>query len=201
MHTDAFAGQATAVNGKLRLFSLYVDFVASAHARWAAGVITKLAGPRWQSSAEMWNLDALTVSEPIRKMITGDAADADVLIIAASSLDLREPKLIEWLDSLAAWKANHPVPGLLAGLFGDEENRSRELEWTIQQFIYCARQMGRELVVQWMERGSMADSGWLTREVEAFLARKQSACSEAFQREAAVGVGLNLDAERLVPGK
>src|SRR5208282_6219451 len=99
MNTDTFVEQETVVNGKLRLFSLYVDFAASVHAKWAAGAITKLAGPRWQSSTEMWNLDALTASEPIRKMIAGDAADADVLVIAASSLDQREPKLIEWLAS------------------------------------------------------------------------------------------------------
>ena len=36
MHTDTFAGQETVVNRKLRLFSLYVDFAASAHARWTA---------------------------------------------------------------------------------------------------------------------------------------------------------------------
>lgn len=186
---DAFSGQETVVNRKLRLFSLYVDFAASAHARWTARAITKLAGPRWQSSTEMWNLDSLAASEPIRKMITCDAEDSDVLIIAASSLDQREPKLIEWLDSLAAWKSNRPVSGLLVGLFGGEENRSRELEWTIQQFIYCARQMGRELRLQWMERDSMNDSGWLTEEVEALLARKQSACSQAFQQETAVGIG------------
>jgi hypothetical protein len=190
MHTEAFAGQEkTVVNGKLRLFSLYVDFAASAHARWATDTITKLAGRRWQCSTEMWNLDALTASEPIRKMITGDAADADVLIIAASSLARRETKLIEWLDSLAAWKTSRPVPGWLVGLFGDEENRSQELEWTAQQFIYCARQMGRELAVRWLERDSLDESGWLTERVETLLARKQSACSEAFRQETAVGVG------------
>jgi hypothetical protein len=137
----------------------------------------------------MWNLGSLTASESVRKMIAGDAAEADVLIIAAGSLDQRETKLIEWLDSLAVWKTNRPVPGLLIGLFGDEENRSRKLEWTLQQFVCCARQMGRELVVQWMERDSMDDSGWLTERVETLLARKQSACSEAFQQESVVGVG------------
>ena len=201
MQTNTFAGREIAVNGKLRLLSLYVDFAASAHAKWATCAITKQAGPRWQTYAEMWKLNALAVSEPIRKMITGDAVDADVLIIAASSLDQREPKLIEWLESLAAWKANRPVPGLLIGLFGDEENRSRELEWTIQQFIYCARQMDRELVMQWMERDSMIDSNRFNEGVEALLARKQSASGEALQRETTVEDGSNLNAERLVEAK
>jgi hypothetical protein len=189
MHTQVLSGQVTGVNGKLRLFSLYVDYAASAHARWATSAITKLAGPHCQSSTEMWNLDSLSASEPIRKMITGDAAEADVLIIAASSLDQREPKLIEWLDSLAGWQSNRPAHGLLIGLFGDEENRSRELEWTVQQFIYCARQMGRELVVQWMERESMNAAGWLTGRVETLLACKQSACRNAFQQETAAAAG------------
>jgi hypothetical protein len=188
MHTDAGAGQEMVVNGRLRLFSLYVDYAASTSARRATCAITKLAGSRWQSSTEMWSLGSLTAGESVRKMIASDAADADVLIVAATSLDQREPKLIEWLDSLAAWKSNRPVPGLLIGLFGDEENRSRELEWTIQQFTCCARQMGRELVVQWMERDSMDDSSWLTQGAEALLARKQSACSKAVLQETAVGV-------------
>lgn len=178
MHTNASTGQEAVVNGKLFLFSLYLDFAASGNAKWAARTIAKLAEPLWQCSSEMWNVGALTAIEPIRKMIAEAAADADVFIIAASSLDQRETKLIEWLDSLAARNANRPVPGLLVGLLGDEENRSRELEWTVEQFIYCARQMGRQLVVQWMESGPMPDSGWLTQAVEALLARKQSACSE-----------------------
>jgi hypothetical protein len=188
MHTDADTGQGMMVNGRLRLFSLYVDYAASARARWANSAITKLAGPRWQSSTEMWSLGSLTAGESVRKMIASDAADADVLIIAATSLDQREPKLIEWLDSLAAWESNRPAAGLLVGLFGDEENRSKELEWTVRQFIYYARQMGRELVVQWMERDSMDDSGWLTQSVEALLACKQSACSETVLQEPAVDV-------------
>ncbi|MFZ1072281.1 MAG: hypothetical protein WAO21_02490 [Verrucomicrobiia bacterium] len=188
MDTNALIGEQEAVNGKLRLFSLYLDFAASAHARWAACTITKLVGPRWQSSTEMWKIDSLGASESVRKMIASDAAAADVLIIAASSLDQRELKLIEWLDSLAVWNANRPVPGLLIGLFGDEENQSRELEWTIQQFIYCARRMSRELVVQWMEQGARDDCRWLTERAQTLLARKQSACNQPFQTEPTVEI-------------
>jgi hypothetical protein len=74
---------------------------------------------------------------------------------------------------------------LLVGLFGDEENRSRELEWTAQQFIYCARQMGRRLLLQWMERGSTNDYDWLADGVKTLLARKQSTPGAALRQETA----------------
>jgi len=187
MSIDALARAETAVNGKLRLFSLYVDFAASTHAKWAVSAITKLAGPGWEFSAEMWNLDSLNASEPIRKMIASDAARADVLVVAASSLDQREPKLIVWLDSLAL-DPNRSVPGLLVGLFGDEENRSRELGWMAEQFIYCARQMGRGLVLHWMESDSTNDSGWLAEEMAEFLTRKRALGSGTFLPAKTAGV-------------
>jgi len=187
MPIAALARPETVVNGKLRLFSLSVDFAASARAKWAAGAITKLAGPHWEFSAEMWKLDSLNASESIRKLITSDAARADVLIVAASSLDRREPKLIEWLDSLAP-ETNRSIPGLLVGLFGDEEDRSGELEWMAEQFIYCARQMGRGLVLHWMESDSLNDSNWLAEEMEEFLARKRVVCSRALPQATTVDV-------------
>ena len=58
----------------------------------------------------MWNLDSLTASEPIRKMIIQDAADADVLIVAISSLDRRETELVRWLDGVVAVKAPGRLP-------------------------------------------------------------------------------------------
>jgi len=187
MHNDTLARAEPVVNGKLRLFSLYVDFAASAQARWAAGAITRLAGPCWEFSSEMWKLDSLIASECIRKMIATDAARSDVLIVAASSLDQREPKLIEWLDSLTP-QSNRSSPGLLVGLLGDEENRSRELGWMAEQFIYCARQMGRGLVLHWMERNSTNDSVWLAEELEGFLARKRAFCHGAFPQATTAGV-------------
>jgi hypothetical protein len=53
MHTTTFIEQETEANGKLHLFSLYVDFETSMRARWATGTINKLAGPRWKTSREM----------------------------------------------------------------------------------------------------------------------------------------------------
>ena len=165
----------TAVSGKLRLFSLYVDFAASAHARRTASAIARLAGPRWPSSAEMWKLDSVSASDAIRKMINEDAAEADALIIAVGAMNGREPKLIEWLNSLAAGQRSRPVPGLLVGLLGDAGYRSQELERTAQQLISCARQIDREPVLHWMEGALMDDSDWLKTSVTALLTRKQAA--------------------------
>jgi len=58
-------------------------------ARWTTSQIARLAGERWKSSTEMWNLNSLFASDPIRTMITQDAAEADVIVVAMSSLDRR----------------------------------------------------------------------------------------------------------------
>ncbi|HMD54602.1 MAG TPA: hypothetical protein VKJ65_08655, partial [Phycisphaerae bacterium] len=115
---------------------------------------------------------------PVGKMILEGATDADVLIIAMSSLEHREIELMQWLDSLAAGKNNRLVPGLLIGLLGDEENQARELEWTVKQFIRCAQQTNRDFIWHWMGRDAMNDSDWLTEGVEMMLSRKQFAGDE-----------------------
>jgi hypothetical protein len=86
MNTETFIKQEMQANTKLRLFSLYVDFAASVRARWASGTITKMAGPRWKTRSEMWNLDSFKASqEKIGRIILQDAAEADVLIVGLSS--------------------------------------------------------------------------------------------------------------------
>jgi len=160
---------------RLHLFSLYVDFSAAVRARWATRQISWLAGQRWKISAEMWNLDFLMTSEPIRKMITRDVADADVLIIAMSSLGWRELELVEWLNSLAAGEVNRPGRGLFIGLLGDGRGEAEELGWTVKQLLRCARQMNRDFIWHWMDRNAMADIDyWLADSVVALLTRKQS---------------------------
>src|SRR5271155_2418691 len=166
MNTEILIERETAVNGSLRLFSIYADFPASVRAKWATGMITKLAGKRWKSSIEMWTVNFLGASGTIGNMILEGGKDADVLIIAMSSLAQREPELMQWLDTLAAGKNNRPVPGLLIGLLGDEENKMRELEWTVKQFIRCAQQTNRDFIWHWMGRDAMNDSDWLTEGVE-----------------------------------
>ena len=175
-------------DGKLRVFSLYVDFAAATRARWATSQISRLAGDGWKSISEMWNLDSLAACNPIRKMIAQDAADADVLIIAISSLDRREVELVQWMESLAAGKTSRPESGLFIGLLGDEHSRAGELDWTVKQFLRCARQMDRDFIWHWMERGVMNSNDWLTSSVATLLARKQAGYDAAFLQEPAVAV-------------
>ncbi len=189
MHTETFIERETEANGKLHLFSLYVDFAASLHARWTTGTIAKLASPRWKTSAEMWNLDSFHASQPVRKIMIQEATDADVLIVALSSLDQREPKLVEWLGALAAGKLESPVSGLFIGLLGDEEHEAGELEWTVKQFMGCAQRMGRDFIWHWMGQGAINDTTWLDDNVGKFLSRKQSRFNMNWLQETAVSVG------------
>ena len=174
-YPDTFAKEVGAIDGKLRLLSLYADHPASVRARWAAGAIARLAGSRWQTSSEMWKIGSLTTSQPINEMISNDAANADVIVVAVSLLDQRAVELIEWLDSLAAREPGHSGPGLLIGLLGDEENKSQELDWTVKQLIRCAQQADRHFIWRWMETSAMQDSLWLADSVGELLARKSAA--------------------------
>jgi hypothetical protein len=187
MHAGTLVEPDLVTDRKLRMFSLYVDFAAAARARWAISQISQLAGEHWKPSTEMWNLDSLAANGFLRKMITRDAADADVLIIAVSSLDRRETELVQWLDSVAAFKTNRPVSGLLIGLLGDEDQRPGELDWTVKQFLRCAQRLDQDFIWRWMEQGAMNDRDWLIDSVEALLTRKQSARAEAFFSEAVLG--------------
>ncbi len=184
MHTETFLEAETEANAKLRLFCLYVDFPASVRARWASGIITKLVGPRWETSAEIWALDFFQTSQPIREMMFQGAADADVLIVALSPLNQCEPKLMEWLNALAGQKAERPASGLFIGLLGDEDHGAHELEWTVKHFIHCAQKMGRDFIWQWMGQEAIQDNTWLTDNVEKYLSRKQF----QLMRETAAGV-------------
>ena len=109
MNTETLIEPEMVMDRRLHVFSLYVDFPAAVRARWATSQISR-SGRRSSGKfpSEMWNLDSLTTSEPIRKMITQDVADADVLVIAMSSLDWRELELVQWLDSLTAGEGEPP---------------------------------------------------------------------------------------------
>lgn len=189
MHTENFLEQETQADAKLRLFSLYVDYAASLRARWASGMIAKLAGSRWKTCSEMWNLDSVKTGHQIRKILLKDAAKADVMIVALSSLDQREPNLIEWLNALAGEKAKCPGSGFLIGLLGDEDHEAGELGWTVEQFIHCAQKMGRDFIWHWMGQEATNDTSWLADNVEKFLARKLSWLNMACLQETAPSVG------------
>jgi hypothetical protein len=137
----------------------------------------------------MWNLDSLNSSPQLRKITIQEAADADVLIVALSSLDQREPKLIEWLDALMDGKTERPVSGLLIGLLGDEEHEAGELGWTVKQFMRCAQSAGRDFIWHWMGQGAINDATWLDDNVEKFSSRKQSRFNMAWLQETAVSAG------------
>lgn len=170
--------ESAAANGKLHLFCLYADFPASLRARRAVSAITRIAGPDWRPSAEMWKLDSLASSRPIRDMISSDAANADVMIVGVSSLEYRALELVQWLDSLAAQEPARSTPGLLVGLLGDDENKSQELDWTVRQLIGCAQRSNRNFIWRWMEADALDDSGWLAGSVGELLSRKSAANDE-----------------------
>lgn len=188
MNTETLIEPELVTDVRLHVFSLYVDFPAAVRARWATRQISRLAKEQWKVSTEMWNLDSLTSSEPIRKMITQDLADADVVVIALSSLDWRELELVQWLDSLTVGKANRPEPRLFLGLLGDGRGQAGELDWTVEQFLRCARQMGRDFIWHWMDRDAMVDDDWLTDRVAALLSRKPPRYNVIFLPEAAIEV-------------
>jgi hypothetical protein len=187
MNTETLIESETVVCGRLRLFSLYLDSAAAVRARWATSQISRLAGKRWKSSTEMWNLNSLFASDPIRTMITQDAAEADVIVVAMSSLDRRVVELIEWLDSLAARQANRPVSGLLVGLFGDDEQMACELDWTVEQILGCAQRNDRDFIWCWMRQEALADGGWLADSVAVLLSRKQAVAEDALLQKTAAG--------------
>jgi hypothetical protein len=187
MQTDTLIEPEILAGRRLRVFSLYVDFAAAVRARWATRQIAKLAGEHWKSSSEMWSLDSVTASEPIRKMIARDAADADVLVIAMSSLERRELELVEWLDSLTEGKTSRRVSGLFIGLLGDETQPAGELDWTVKQFLGYAQRTDRDFIWHWMEDGTMNHNGWLAVSVEALLARKLPVHDLAFLPAAVMG--------------
>ena len=166
------AKEVTATNGKLRLLSLYGDLPASVHARWVAGRIARLAGPHWQTTSEMWKIDSLQVSEPIRKMIVNDAANADVIIIAASSWAQSEPALIQWLKSVEACKTGRLYCSLAIGLLGDEETTAADLSCVVTPLIHSLQQANKDFIWRGMGNGAMNDSNWFAGKVEELLVRK-----------------------------
>jgi hypothetical protein len=188
MNTEILIETEPVTDRKLHLFSLYVDFPAAVRARWATRQISRLAEEQGKVSTEMWNLDSLTTSEPIRKMVTQDVAEADVLVVAMSSLDWRELELVQWLNSLTAGKANRPGPRLFICLLGDGRGQAGELDWTVEQFLRCARQMGRNFIWHWMDRDAMVDDDWLMDSVEALLTRKPPGHDVIFLQETAIEV-------------
>ncbi|HUA39371.1 MAG TPA: hypothetical protein VMA35_13345 [Candidatus Sulfopaludibacter sp.] len=189
MHAETFIAEESESHAKLRLFCLYADFAASARARWVSSTIAKLVRPKWKTRCEMWHLDSFKASQLIGRIMLQEAAEADVLVIALSSLDQREPKLMEWLTALAGEKAGSSESRLFIGLLGDEDHEAGELGWTVKQFIGCAQRMGRDFIWHWMGQEACNDITWLVDNVKKFLAHKQSLSNMAWWCEAKAGAG------------
>ena len=164
----------TGAHGRLRVFSMYVDFHASIRARWANSIIGKIAGQNWITSAEMWKLDSVDASPAIGNMITGEAAKADILLVAISSLNYRQHELIDWLETLVTRPTERQNTGLLIGMFGDDDDHASELKWTVNKCQHCARPMNRDFVWRFTQTGTMADNSWLEGQLQPFLGRKRT---------------------------
>lgn len=169
---------AAATSVKLRLLSLYENLPAAVRARWAAGAIARHAGPQWQISSETWKMSSLNVSEPIRQMIVNDVANADVIIIAASSPARNDPVFLQCLDSLEACKNNRSFPGLLVGLLGDDETIYPEPDCVVKLLMQCAQKMGWNFIWRWMGEDAMSDAGWLASNLPNLLVGKLAANEE-----------------------
>ncbi|HTR41342.1 MAG TPA: hypothetical protein VMH87_06965 [Pseudomonadales bacterium] len=180
MRTNLFSELAT--GGKLHLFSIYTDLGDYKRIKWTVNAISKLAGHRWQCSAEMWKLDSLMANKPMRKMLASDGEKADVLIVVVGSLEQRRLDLIEWLDSLMPLDSNRF--GLLIGLLGDEDNKAQELDWTAKQLIRCAHRTNRKFIWHWMGNHDLDDTDWLTESVEMLVSGKQTVLGQPMLPEA-----------------
>jgi hypothetical protein len=77
--------------------------------------------------------------------------------------------LIDWLNGLAAFRPDRAVPGVLIGLFGDEEERAGELDWAVSQFTRAAHQARMHFVWQWIGRDATLDFEWLADTLEERL--------------------------------
>jgi hypothetical protein len=117
----------------------------------------------------MWKIDFLMASENIRKMVNDEAANADVIIIAASSFVQPELRLIQWLQELVTGKTDGTKPGLLIGLLGDEYTETSEIDWVVKAMIEYARQTGRSFIWHRIGKHAMNDFEWLTKNIETLL--------------------------------
>ena len=118
------------------------------------------------------------------KMLAGDAASADVLIVVVGSLAQRRPELMDWLASLPPL-----IPlrqGLLIGLLGEEDDKGDELDWTAKQLIKRARETNRKFIWHWMGHHDGDASDWLAESVEALVAGKQVVGEPVIMPEPAV---------------
>jgi hypothetical protein len=161
----------------LRLFTLYVDFPAGFRARHLTKQIAASAGNDWRVRVEMWKLDAIGPVGPIRDMIAQEAGEADVLLVATSSLDQLDPAVVRWLESLVHWRANRAIPGLLIGLLAGDDGIVQEVNRSVRPLAAFARRTGMDFVWHTPTADTPVDSGWLADGVRRLLDAKKVAAA------------------------
>jgi hypothetical protein len=115
---------------------------------------------------QTWKLDSAIAADSIRDLVAQDAAESDLLVIAAGSLEQRAPGLAQWLRSVAPWKQTGCRGGLLIGLLGGDEEQAGELAWLINELSDFARRMGMRFLWQWMTAGALQETEWLEAGIE-----------------------------------
>src|SRR3974377_630775 len=127
MHSSIFAEAGNGAGEKIRAFVICVDNRAAAHVTWLKNQLAGLAVNGLDFSCETWRLDTVLGRSPIAETIAWKAASSDILVVATTALDRRDPALFEWLNSLAPAHGDRKSYGLLLGLLGDQKNRAAEL--------------------------------------------------------------------------
>ena len=173
MNAKNFISTPGANDERLRIFSVYADFAAASRIRWASARIAALASAGREPSAEMWSVSSVITTGSLGKIIVQEAAAADLLIVAMSSLDQREIGLMQWLELLPVQKKSSASQGLLIGLFGDDRNQAGELEWAVSQFSRIARESKMNFIWSWMAEEVLENADWLTGNVTDYCARKR----------------------------
>jgi hypothetical protein len=105
-------------------------------------------------------------------MIAQEAGESDVLMIAATVASQPDPSISGWLDTLVNWKLNRPVPGLLVGLFGGEEQSVDASHWLIGHLTQFANRTNMDFLWRRMDRDLVDDHTWLRASVDGLLVRK-----------------------------
>jgi hypothetical protein len=182
MNTNTLIAPAPA-KAKLRFFTLYADFPAGVRAKRLVSRIVSRAGHDWEASTEMWKLDSVTPIAAIRDLIAQEAGESDVLLIASSAMDQPEPAVVHWLNSLVNWKLNRPLPGLLVGLPGNEEQKAGETNWLVEQLAAFARRTQMNFVWRTAGRDAAEDLEWLVIGLERLLERRRSCVAETAPAE------------------
>jgi hypothetical protein len=169
--------QSEAARSPFRVFAMCLDSAAVERARWLTRQLARKEAGRREVLPQVWRLDSAIAASSLQELIAQDAAEADVLVIAISSLNQREPALVDWFNSLTPWKQTCRRGRLLVGLFGDEDHPAGELAWLISELGGFARQTGMQFLWQWMAEGAMQDTEWLETGIEELIHANSSSPS------------------------